>query len=124
MGSGRDETHRRDFLIGGASIAAVTTLGTSAAAKEVGDIKQVSPPDIRDQVLPLAQELVEKLNKIDPNLVVTLSSYKNAPTLRREQQGATPFDFGTTFNDFSNGANFVNAFAKAGDGFINIHHLE
>jgi hypothetical protein len=81
------------------------------------------PAEIRDQIKPLAQELTERLAKIDPNLVVTLSSAKNAPEkLRREHQGATPFDFTVTFNDFANTPHyFASAFAKAGDGFVNIH---
>jgi hypothetical protein len=76
--------------------------------------------------MPLVQELCEKINQIDPNLVVTLSSAKNAPArLRREDQGATPFDFTVTFHDFTNEPhNFVSAFAKAGNGFANIHSVE
>jgi hypothetical protein len=84
------------------------------------------PAEIREQIKPLAHELSERLAKIDPNLVVTLSSAKHAPSkLRREHQGATPFDFTVTFNDFTNEPhNFVSAFAKAGDGFVNIHTAE
>ncbi len=81
------------------------------------------PADIRERIKPLALELCERLNQIDPNLVLTLSSKKNAPSkLRREDQGATPFDFTVTFNDFTNEpGRFYSAFAKAGNGFANIH---
>jgi hypothetical protein len=83
------------------------------------------PAEIRERIKPLARELSERLAEIDSNLVVTLSSRKNAPSeLRGEGQGegAVPEIFTATFNDFTNEPNrFFSAFAKAGNGFINIH---
>jgi hypothetical protein len=93
------------------------------AAGGTGQAPNGQAPKEIQELMSQAQELGEKIGKIDPNLVVELSGPKNAPA--KVHQGATPFDFTVTFNDFTNEPhNFTSAFAKAGDGFVNIHTLE
>jgi hypothetical protein len=77
------------------------------------------------EILTELTELAERLGRIDPNLVATLSSRKKAPQKLRGEEGeeGVAADFTTSFRDFDDGPAFVNAFAKAGDGFINIHSV-
>jgi hypothetical protein len=81
-------------------------------------------PDIQE-ILPLAQELAEKLSKIDPNLVLNLTSRKNSPEdLRSAGPGAVPSTFTEDFRNFVNMPNtFTSSFTKTGNGFINIHTI-
>jgi hypothetical protein len=81
------------------------------------------PTEIREKITPLANELSERLAAIDPTLILTLCSRKNAPEkIRGHGQEDT---FTVTFRDFSNSppgkGGFTSAFAKAGNGFANIH---
>jgi hypothetical protein len=70
-------------------------------------------------------ELHERIAKIRPNLIVSLQF--GDKLTRPTSDDDPPFPpGGPSFRDFANAPNepFVSAFAKAGDGFVNIHGID
>jgi hypothetical protein len=81
-----------------------------------------------EHIFETVSELHDRIAKIRPDLIVSVQfgdKLNRSPGVSSDDDPPFP-PGGPSFRDFENAPEkpFVNAFAKAGDGFINIHGID